>query len=309
MLLPLGLVLAVLAGVVTGIRARPAQRVALGTELAAYEARAQRFRVAALAVAIVTSLLAASTGALGRGLLLAPAVFAVTVMAVVAVGELIPPPPGRAGRRRAGLDVRSPRRYRPRALGTALAAVSSGLVLVLGVTAATASPDDVGRRGRALAWICRADADGITGRGSTGPYPGSYYAIPVAVAIGAVLLLWAVSARVVAARGSLAADVGEAAQEDLLRARSMCAITAAATAGVSASLAAVAAGGAGAMYRASGAGGATCHGSAGYAVGGWLLIVIALAASVVTGWALARLLVQRGEPSIPQEPRTGALAG
>jgi hypothetical protein len=137
----------------------------------------RRARLAGVAVGFLVGLVAAYQGGLGRGLLLAAPLFALCVLAGVLVGELMVRAPG-GPVRRAALDVRRIRDYVPRALGSAVLGAGTLLALLLVLTTAAGSPDDMGRAGRDLVRRCSA----VMAEGA-GPWPGSYYTLPLAVVV------------------------------------------------------------------------------------------------------------------------------
>jgi hypothetical protein len=99
------------------------------------------------------------------------------VLAGVLVGELRVGAPGGPVRRGA-LEVRRIRDYVPRALSSAVVVAGILLAVVLASTTAAGSADDLGRAGRSLERRCSA----VTAEGA-GPWPGSYYALPLAVVV------------------------------------------------------------------------------------------------------------------------------
>jgi hypothetical protein len=143
----------------------------------------RRWRLAGVVAGILVAVVSAEQGALGRGLLLAVPLGALCVLAGVVVGELqVSAPAGPV--RSAVLEVRRVRDYLPRRLGSVVAGATALLTLTLAATTATGSADDLGRAGRSFARRCSA----VQG-GSTGPWPGSFYAVPLAVVVIAGLLL------------------------------------------------------------------------------------------------------------------------
>ena len=131
---------------------------------------------------------------LGLGLMLAAPVFAASVTAGILVGEaLVARPGGRV--RTAGLRRRSAAGYLSRPLRWALGGLTSALVLLLAVTTATGSADDMGRAGRSLDYTC-GDRLG----GSVGPWPGSYYSVPLLAALAVGGILSALTIRRIASR-------------------------------------------------------------------------------------------------------------
>ena len=160
----------------------------------------------ALALVVTVALFALAGVSLGRVAALAPAVGGMTLLLVMCVGELRSPRQTTLTR----TAVARPRRVRdlvgagPLALATiAVAALTTTLV----VGTAMGSPDDLGRAGRALTTVC---GDATTVRG---PWPGSYYAIPIAAALLVGLVAAAVTCRTIVvrpARGAEGADVDDA---------------------------------------------------------------------------------------------------
>jgi hypothetical protein len=133
----------VVVRVVAGARA-PIRPVARSSpELQAVARMTGRARLAGVVVGIVVGLVAAYQGGLGRGLLLAAPLCALCVLAGVLVGELrVSAPAGPV--RQAALEVRRIRDYVPRALGSAVIAAVALLAVILVLTTAAGSPDDMG---------------------------------------------------------------------------------------------------------------------------------------------------------------------
>jgi hypothetical protein len=172
----------VIVRLVVGARARDRAASVTGPELSATVRTTSRWRLAGVAVGLVVGVLAAYQGGLGRGLLLAAPLFALCVLAAVLVGELRVSAPG-GPVRQAALEVRRMRDYLPSALGSAVLAAGALLAVVLTLTTVAGSADDMGRAGRDLVRRCSA----VLTAGS-GPWPGSYYAIPLAVVVVCGLL-------------------------------------------------------------------------------------------------------------------------
>lgn len=152
-------------------------------------------------------------GSLGRGYLIAPAVAGAVVIGVMAVSERTSPHEVADLRsvslaRRSGWGLLS---GTSRALAAAALAAVIGL-LVLATTTATA--DDMGRRGRAVAWTTR------DGGQRSSPWPGSFYAAPVALALVVMSIAFVLGLRSVARRPQVNADADRAVADDDLRGRS-----------------------------------------------------------------------------------------
>ncbi|MGZ4506369.1 MAG: hypothetical protein ACXVX0_03860 [Blastococcus sp.] len=254
------------ARLVLGTRSAPAPAALPSPELRATARTTRRWRLAGVTAGLVVGVVTAYQGALGRGLLLAAPLFALCVLAGVLAGELrVGAPAG--SERRAALEVRRVRDYVPRALGSAVLAAGGLLGVVLVLTTAAGSPDDLGRAGRSLERRCSA----VMTQGA-GPWPGSFYALPLAVVVlCGVLAAGLVLLRVVR-RPRQSADLDV---DDALRRSAAGAATAAAGLLIAVPLAGVSAVAGGALV------GIPCR------PGAWTLAAIALAALAAASLALA----------------------
>jgi hypothetical protein len=181
---PLSFLLAVV--VVSAVASRRRSRVLppVPTERLAQTARTtRRWRLAGLAAGVVVAIVSAQQGALGRGLMLAVPLCALCVLVGVVLGELRVAAP-RGPVRSAALEVRRVRDYLPHRLTAAAGTATALLLVVLSLTTATGSADDLGRAGRSFARRCSAVLSG-----GTGPWPGSFYSVPLALVVVAGLLL------------------------------------------------------------------------------------------------------------------------
>lgn len=211
---------AVAFGAVRAARARVVMDVA-GSEHAAIVAIARTTRVwraVGLAAGLVGAGWLASLGAggLGRWMLLAPMALGIGALAGTAIGELTARSP-RGLTRSATLRPRTIAATVPRA-SWAQAGRGLGLVtVVLSIGGALGGPDDLGRAGRALTRVCVQGAADGSGRvtSSRGPWPGSYYAVPAALALGAVVLLALLALALIVRRQRPSAE--DAALDDQLR--------------------------------------------------------------------------------------------
>ena len=160
--------------------------------------------VAAVLVAVLARRHALVVGADGTDTAPAvvPAVGGILVVVLIGLGE--------ASFRRPMTITRSAD-LRPRRLGalvprgwlvTATAALLA-LAGVLVVGTLYGSPDDLGRAGRAISVVC----DGVTSTRT--PWPGSHYAVPIALATAVSVLVAAATCVVVARRPSPAAESAE----------------------------------------------------------------------------------------------------
>jgi len=155
----------------------------------------------------------------GAGQMLAPAAFGLVVLAFVAFGETVVRAPRPDGPRTASLRPRAVRQYRPRPTTVAVAAVTVVLGATLLFTTLTAGVDRSLGGHRVL--VCAAG--GL--REARGPYPGSFYSVPLALAVAVVLAVAALAARQVVRRprGLATTEHGD----DVLRRRSVTVIVAA----------------------------------------------------------------------------------
>lgn len=155
---------------------------------------------------------------LGRALLLGAPLLGLCVLAGVIVGEVrVVAPAGPT--RHAALEVRRVSTYLPRPLAAVVLGAAALLVILLAVTTATGSADDLGRAGRSLFRRCSAVSSQ-----TVGPWPGSYYSYPLLGVVLAGVVLATVALRLVVRRPRQGADP---AHDDVLRAQAAGAVTAA----------------------------------------------------------------------------------
>jgi hypothetical protein len=198
---------------------RPRSAASLPPRLIDVRRATARWRTVGLAVGVVLAVASASTGSLGRGLMLAGPLLALCVLLGVVIGELrVTAPP--AGERTAVLERRRVRDYLPFRLASVVLTAAVLLAGTLVTTTALGSTDDLGRAGRTLLRRCSA----LSGE-SHGPWPGSFYSLPLAAVVGLGLLVAAVALHRVVRRPRQGADL---AADDVLRRRAAETVTAAA---------------------------------------------------------------------------------
>lgn len=257
-----------------------------------------RWRWAGLAAGVAGLVVAAQTGSLGRGAMLAGPVLALGVLLGVVVGELrVAPQRGEV--RSAVLETRRVRDYVPRATSWAVAAavvVGAGL---LTATTVTGSADDLGRAGRSLAYRC---SDTLSG--AAGPWPGSFYSLPLAAVVLGGLAATALALRAVTLRPRQGEDPWV---DDALRRHAARAVVAAAGLLVAVPLAGVAAVTALTMNTAWQNTADCPFGAAGTLAVPLVVaaLVVALLALALGGWCVATLLrpvrvpAQRAAGTVP----------
>jgi len=244
---------------------------------AAVVRRTASFRLAGVIAGLAAGGAAADQGALGRGPLLAGPVFGLCVLAGVAAGEIsVRPTAGRT--RTAAVEVRRVRDYLPRGLAAAVTAAAAVLAALVAVTTVTAGPDDLGRAGRVLLLRCRAGL-----QQAYGPWPGSFYSVPLAAVVAVGLIAAGCALRVVIRRARTGADADAVAADDALRRRAARTITGACGILVALPLAGVCLVSAGALLSVS------CH-PAWWTYAGWALLALLIPAVALMGWSAAVLL-------------------
>lgn len=154
------------------------------------------------AVAVLLLALGERVDALGRLTALAPTALGAGVLLGTIAGELTARP-SVGIRRSAALEARTLRGILPRGRMLVLGASTALLTAALAIGAAWGSPDDAGRAGRAFSESCTVvDPDlgpALLG-GSRGPWPGSFYAVPLAVAVVVLAGLVALALRAIVNR-------------------------------------------------------------------------------------------------------------
>ena len=269
------------------VRSRHAQRPLeldrsrQGTVLATHR-KAVGWRWAGLGLGVVAAYLTAGVGSLGLGLMLAPAVFGLCVIGGVAVGELASIP-RREGQRTAALETRTLGDYVPRRLSGLVSASTIGLGAVLVTTTLMGSADDMGRAGRSLSRQCNPESLEMLGGASHGPWPGLFYSVPLAIAVGVGLLGAAVALRTVVLRPRSGSAPELVVADDALRHRSAEAVVAATGVMVAASLLGVALTAAGSLI------GIACPPMM-WTVLGFTLLAVGVLMLLLAVWCLALLL-------------------
>jgi hypothetical protein len=242
------------------------------------------WRWAGLVVGVVAAAQTASVGSLGLGVgqMLAPTAFGLCVIGGVVAGELATMP-ARDGVRTAALETRTVGNYLPRRLGGLVAVSTLALGTLLVVTTLMGSPDDLGRAGRSLEQRC-----GAVQAGGTGPWPGSFYSVPLAIAVALGLLAAGLALRTVVMRPRRGSTPELVRADDALRRRSAQAVVAATGVMMAASLIGVALAAASALLNPY-----SCA-PAWWTVLGFSLLTVAVLMFLLVGGCLAQLLMGAG---------------
>lgn len=239
--------------------------------------RTANCRWAGVVTGLVAGGAAVGSGALGRGLLLAGPVFGLCVLAGVMVGEISVRPTG-GQTRTAVVEVRQVRDYLPRGLAEAVLVAAAVLLALVTVTTVTAGLDDLGRPGRVLMFRC---GPGLWQ--NHGPWPGSFYSVPLAAMVAAGLIGAGGALRVVIRRARTSADQDVVAADNALRQRSARTITGACGILVAVPLAGTCLVSAGALLSFS------CH-PAWWTYAGWALLALLIPTVALMGWCFEVLL-------------------
>jgi hypothetical protein len=256
---------------------------ALHGALVAGHRKSLSWRWAGLGLGLIVGAVTAATANVGLhnvGAMLSPSVFGLCVIGGVVVGELTTIP-RRQGVRTAALETRTVRDYLPQRLSTMVAASALGLGALLVTTTLMGSVDDQGRAGRFLARQCTSEV-GAT----TGPWPGSFYSVPLGIAVVVGLVVAAVALHTVVLRPRGGSDPDLVVADDFLRRRSAEAIVAATGVMVAASLSGVALVAGLQLHRIA------CP-PASWTILGVALLVLGALMLLLTSWCLALLLAGR----------------
>ncbi|MEV0155968.1 hypothetical protein AB0H57_19805 [Micromonospora sp. NPDC050686] len=178
----------------------------------------RRWRSAGLVLGVAAAGIAVEADDLGRGVLVAAPLFGLCVLAGVVTGEAravrLPDPV-----RTAAVETRHLRHFLPGRAAAAVAAAGFALAALLALTTVAGSADDLGRAGRALSYACADFA------GRNGPWPGSFYSLPLSLVVGAGAVLAALALRRVVGRPRPVDDAGDLVRDDAERRRSARAVT------------------------------------------------------------------------------------
>jgi hypothetical protein len=267
-----------------------------GAALAGHR-QAAGWRWAGLGLGVVVAAMTTATASFGLhnlGAMLSPTVFGLCVIAGVIVGELRAIP-RRTGVRTAALRTRTVGDYLPRRLSGVVATSALGLGALLVTTTLMGSADDQGRAGRFLFRQCSPERSV-----ASGPWPGSFYSVPLAIAVMVGLLGAAVALRTVVLRPRSGANADLVAVDDVLRRRSAEAVVAATGVMVAASLSGVAFVAGISLHRI------VCA-PASWTILGVALLAVGALMLLLASWCLALLLAGRRFPSV--EAGATAVAG
>jgi hypothetical protein len=255
----------------------------LHSGLVAGNRKAVSWRWAGLGLGLIAAAATAATANVrlhNVGALLSPTVFGLCVIGGVVVGELTTIPRSQ-GVRTAALETRTVRDYLPRRLSGVVTASAVGLGALLVTTTLMGSADDQGRAGRFLSRQCTPEV-GAT----TGPWPGSFYSVPLGIAVVVGLLGAAIALRTIVLRPRRGSDPDLVVADDFLRRRSAEAVVAATGVMVAASLSGVALVAGLQLHRIA------CP-PASWTILGVALVAVGALMLLLTAWCLALLLAGR----------------
>jgi hypothetical protein len=253
--------------------------VAAGDVPRAVARRVAVLRWAGVTIGAIVGIIAARSGDLGMGLLMAAPLFGLCTLIGVLAGELtVRPPDGPT--RTAVVEVRRIRDYLPRQLSRVVAAAGGVLLVLLTVTTAAGGPDDMGRPGRSLVRRCTSDMSA-----SYGPWPGLFYAGRLVVVVLVGLLMAYVAVRTIVRRPR-SGSTSDLAVDDALRKRSARVVTGAVGVLIAIPLAGVS------LTAAGGLLGSSCP-PLWWTIMGWVLVALIPASLVMVRWCVAAVLTPR----------------
>lgn len=194
-----------------------------------------------LVLGLAACVLMVPLGELGRFTLAGPPVAGIVAIIAILAGQYSAHraalTPGVAG-----LERRSWTHYpNRRAVGEVVGALAV-VALVAGYTTSQASADDMGRVGRALRTVCSVTVwtEGVTSEhletSTSSPFPGSFYTVPLAVAVGLLVLATLIAGIQVGRRPRDGSDAELVRVDDALRRMTAEGIVASAGLGLSGSL-------------------------------------------------------------------------
>ena len=152
--------------------------------------------------AVLLLVLGQRVDALGRATALAPTVLGAGVLLGTIAGELTARP-AVGIRRSAAVETRTLRAILPRGRAVVLAVSTALLAGALAIGGAWGSADELGRAGRVLSERCTVvdpQLGAVVMGGSRGPWPGSFYAVPLVVALLVLAGLVALALRAIVNR-------------------------------------------------------------------------------------------------------------
>jgi hypothetical protein len=193
-------------GAIIAMLRRPTIRVPRNVHdpVVALHRYARAWRLGGLLVGLVAAAVCASLtmSALGRISALAPVALGAGLLLGTIAGELTARP-SRGAVRSASLHTRRVGDYVSRGQVLVATGTLALLALVLGFGTLRGSADDQGRAGRALTTRCVRDVPGLgpTEISSTrGPWPGSFYTVPLALGLLVLVLLAVLALRTIVQR-------------------------------------------------------------------------------------------------------------
>jgi hypothetical protein len=274
-------------GVVVALLVRWVPRqsaVAAGDIPRAVARRTAVLRWAGVTIGVILAVIAARSGDLGVGLLMAAPLFGLCALIGVLTGELTVRPP-HGPTRTAAVEVRHIRDYLPRQLSRVVAAAGGALLVLLAATTSAGSPDDMGRPGRSLTRQCTSDTFE-----SHGPWPGLSYTGRLAVVVLVGLLMAYVAVRIIVQRPR-SGSTSDLTIDDALRKRSARIVTGAVGVLIAIPLAGVSLTAAGSLL------GISCA-PRWWIITGWVLLALVPASLTMVSWCAAAILIpmDRADP-------------
>lgn len=235
--------------------------------------------------AVLLLVLGQRVDALGRATALAPTVLGAGVLLGTIAGELTARP-AVGIRRSAAVETRTLRAILPRGRAVVLGVSTALLAGALAIGAAWGSADDLGRAGRVLSERCTTvdpELGAVVVGGSRGPWPGSFYAVPLVVALLVLAGLVALALRAIVNRPR--PELDSRGLDTMLRCWSVGNVLTAATVTVLGTLGPVA------LLMLAALSGMRCDGGVGHTVLAWTAAVVGPLATGAAFGLLAGLVL------------------
>lgn len=242
-------------------------------------------RVAAVGVGLIVVVTLVIFMDLGLGVFQSPFAFSgIQILAILMAGLVSRDAARTPGV--SGLEIRRVRPYLPVGLTRLVGSVFVVLVAALVWTTAVGSPDTLGNAGRNFTYLypCRYEKCGT----SFGPWPGSFYSIPVMILLAVVLVVAVTAVVVTVRRPRNASDPEIVRVDEVVRARAVESIIASLGLASAVTLFAVS------FLVANGLGNPLNDVPASLRIPGWFAVTLAFGSLAVAIWCTVVLLLPGG---------------
>lgn len=261
-------------------------------ELARLRSVSETSRISALVAGAIIAVALAMLLPLGLGVFLAPTAFAgIQILAILVAGVFSHNAARTPGV--SGLEVRGVQPYLPKGLTILVGSVTSILLGAIAWTTAVGTPDSLGNAGRSFSYLSPCDFEKC--ENSFGPWPGSFYSIPLVTLLAVVLALAVIAVIVTVRRPRNASDPEIVRVDDFVRARAVESVIAALGLASAVTLCAIS------LLVANGLGNPLNNIPAPLRVPGWGAIPLIFASLGVALWCTVVLLLPGGTAPVAKE--------